>query len=42
MIPLFAVPTDDGRASERRLEGSIHGPGSPTEIAPRLRAILSP
>lgn len=42
MIPLFAVPGDDGRASERRMEGSIHGPGSPAEIAPRLRAILSP
>jgi hypothetical protein len=41
MIPLFAVPSEDGRASERRIEGSIHGAGSPAEIAPRLRAILS-
>ncbi len=41
MIPLFAVPASDGRASDRRIEGSIHGPGSPSEIAPRLRAILS-
>lgn len=40
MIPLFAVPASDGRASDRRIEGSIHGPGSPSEIAPRLRAIL--
>lgn len=42
MIPLFAVPNPDGTASERRIEGSIHGPGSPLEIAPRLRAILAP
>lgn len=42
MIPLFAVPGPDGRAGERRIEGSIHGPGSPLEIAPRLRAILDP
>ena len=40
MIPLFAVPGDDGRASERRIEGSIHGPTSPMQIAPRLREIL--
>jgi len=42
MIPLFAAPADDGRASERRIEGSIHGPTSPMEIAPRLRSILTP
>lgn len=42
MIPLFVVPAADGRASERRIEGSIHGPGSPAQIAPRLRAILNP
>ncbi|MBX7191141.1 MAG: thioredoxin family protein [Sandaracinaceae bacterium] len=40
MIPLFVSPEDDGRASERRIEGSIHGPGSPQQIVPRLRAIL--
>ena len=42
MIPLFVVPGDDGRGTERRIEGSIHGPGSPLEIAPRLRALLAP
>lgn len=42
MIPLFVVPGPDGRGTDRRIEGSIHGPGSPNEIAPRLRAILEP
>jgi hypothetical protein len=42
MIPLFAVPGPDGRASDRRIEGSIHGAGSPAEIVPRLRGILTP
>jgi hypothetical protein len=40
MIPLFVVPGDDGRGTERRIEGSVHGPGSPAQIAPRLRALL--
>jgi len=40
MIPLFVSPQADGRASERRIEGSIHGPGSPAQILPRLLAIL--
>lgn len=40
MIPLFAVPAEDGRASEGRIEGSIRGPGSPLQIAPRLRELL--
>jgi thiol-disulfide isomerase/thioredoxin len=42
MIPLFAVPGDDGRGTGRQIEGSIHGPASPLQIAPRLRALLSP
>lgn len=42
MIPLFVAPGADGRPTDRRIEGSIHGPGSPAEIAPRLRAILPP
>lgn len=41
MIPLFVVPRADGRGGDRRIEGSIHGPGSPREIAPRLRALLT-
>jgi len=40
MIPLFVVPEQDGRAGTQRIEGSIHGPTSPLEIVPRLRAIL--
>ncbi len=40
MIPLFVVPGEDGRATPRHIEGSIHGPGSPAEITPRLRALL--
>ncbi|MBI3202470.1 MAG: thioredoxin [Myxococcales bacterium] len=40
MIPLFAVPTPDGRCSERRMEGSIKGEGAVAEITPRLRALL--
>lgn len=42
MIPLFVSPNDDGTPSARRMEGSIHGPGSPAEITPRLLAILPP
>jgi thiol-disulfide isomerase/thioredoxin len=40
MIPLFVVPGEDGRATSRRIEGSIHGPESPAEITPRLRVLL--
>jgi thiol-disulfide isomerase/thioredoxin len=40
MIPLFVVPDADGRPTDRRIEGSIHGADSPSEITPRLRAIL--
>lgn len=40
MIPLFVVPGEDGRGTDRRIEGSIHGPGSPAQIAARLRTLL--
>jgi hypothetical protein len=40
MIPLFTRPGADGRATERHIEGSIHGPGSVAEMSPRLRALL--
>jgi hypothetical protein len=42
MIPLFAVPDSEGRASGHQMEGSIHGPESVQEIVPRLRALLGP
>lgn len=42
MIPLFAIPTEEGRGTGRQVEGSIHGPGSPMQLAPRLRALLRP
>lgn len=42
MIPLFVAPNDDGTPSEARIEGSIHGPGSPAQIVPRLLPILRP
>lgn len=42
MIPLIAVPGEDGRSTGRQIEGSIHGPGSPAQITPRLRALLAP
>lgn len=41
MIPLFVLPTDDGRGSDKRFEGSIKGPNAVANIAPRLRALLA-
>jgi thiol-disulfide isomerase/thioredoxin len=41
LIPLFVVPRPDGRASEKRFEGSVKGDRAVTNIAPRLRAILA-
>lgn len=42
MIPLFAVPQADGRASDRRLEGSIKGEAAiNSDLVPRLRSLLS-
>ena len=42
LIPLFAVPGADGRATGRQMEGSIKGDGAVGEIAPRLRALIGP
>jgi hypothetical protein len=42
LIPLFALPGGDGRASGRKLEGSIKGNGAVAEIVPRLAALLAP
>lgn len=41
MIPLFAVPTEDGRCSDRRTAGAIKGPAAVDFIKPRLQAILN-
>jgi len=40
LIPLFAAPGLDGRASGRQMEGSVKGDGAVGEIAPRLHALL--
>jgi hypothetical protein len=40
LIPLFAIPKDDGTASGRQIEGSIKGDGAVGQIAPRLRALV--
>jgi len=41
LIPLFALPNDDGTGSDRRIQGSVKGPGAVGEnLMPRLRAFL--
>lgn len=40
MIPLFALPREDGLGSGEQIEGSVKGPGAAAEITPRLRALL--
>jgi thiol-disulfide isomerase/thioredoxin len=40
LIPLLALPNADGKASARKLEGSIKGDGAVGNLAPRLRALL--
>jgi len=40
MIPLFAIPNGDGRASGRSFEGSVKGDGAVAEITPKLTALL--
>ena len=40
-IPLFAMPGADGRATDRRFEGSVKGDGAVANIAPRLRKLLA-
>ena len=39
-IPLFAMPGADGRASDKKFEGSVKGDGAVANIAPRLRSLL--
>jgi len=41
MVPLFAIPKPDGRASGRNINGSIKGEGAVGNILPRLQALLA-
>jgi hypothetical protein len=40
LIPLFALPGSDGRASGKFVQGSIKGDGAVGEITPKLQALL--
>jgi hypothetical protein len=40
LIPLFASPGFDGRASGQQIEGSIKGEGAIGDIMPRLKMLL--
>jgi len=40
MIPLFALPNDDGTSSHRQIEGSVKGDAAIDNIAGRLRPLL--
>ena len=40
MIPLFALPREDGRGSGETIEGSVKGPGAVGDITPRLSGLL--
>jgi thiol-disulfide isomerase/thioredoxin len=41
LIPLFALPRDDGRASGKQIEGSVKGEAAVSEITPRLRSLVN-
>ena len=40
MIPLFAMPSSEGRGTPRRIEGSVKGDRAVANITPRLRQLL--
>lgn len=40
LIPLFALPGPDGKASGKQISGSIKGDGAVAQITPRLQALL--
>jgi len=40
-IPLFALPTQDGKASGKQIAGAIKGEGAVAYIAPRLKELLA-
>jgi thiol-disulfide isomerase/thioredoxin len=39
-IPLLVVPAEDGRASPRRMEGSVKGEGALANMVPRVKELL--
>ena len=41
MIPLFVVPGEDGRGTDRRIQGSVKG-DAVGDLVPRLRELLNP
>ncbi len=41
MIPMFAIPGADGRATGKNIQGSIKGDGAVAQITPRLQALLA-
>jgi len=41
LIPFFAAPGDDGRASGRGIEGGIKGDGAVDEITERLQSLVA-
>jgi thiol-disulfide isomerase/thioredoxin len=40
-IPLFALPTPDGKASGKQIAGAIKGENAVAYIAPRLKELLA-
>lgn len=40
-IPLFAMPAEDGKASDKRFSGSVKGNAAVANISPRLRSLLT-
>lgn len=40
LIPRFVLPRPDGRASERRFEGSVKGPAAVGDLRPKLQWLL--
>ena len=41
-IPAFTLPSPDGTASGKQIEGGVKGDGAVANIAPRLRALIGP
>ena len=41
LLPFFVMPDANGRATEKRFEGSVKGDRAVSNIAPRLRMILT-